>query len=871
MRAISMKAGLLLSAAFAGGITATPALAQSGADDTLTGDIIVTARRSEERLQDVPISITVYSQEAIADRNVVTAADLAIYTPSLAVNQRFGPEKAQFAIRGFNQGNSEAPTVGVYFADVVAPRAQGGTAGGGNAPIGSFMDLQNVQVLKGPQGTLFGRNTTGGAVLLVPQKPTDRLEGYIQGWVGDYGMVRGEGVLNIPLADTFKVRLAVDRNKRDGYMKNHLANGERTPKSQDYNDINYFAARLSILADLTPDLENYTIATYSNSFANGYGARLGVCNDAIRGASAAFPTAGAVAITATAACDQINRQNARGDGPYDVEIRNYNPGIDIKVWSVINTTTWRASDTLTIKNIASYTEYREVGTFSLNSDNFFISPNFTGGLGPVAPAGTPFNYILLRPTVGQDNAAQGAFTEELQIQGRSADGSLNYQVGGYLEISNPIGFNSGSTGILTHCTADATPGNLGCAPTIPAAGTLSLSRTQFHFRDKGLYAQATYNLTDQLAFTGGFRYTWSTTRGLSQSTRVSVATGVQTCNDTVRFNQGVSGTGALIPLPTNDPARCSFIAEEKSGEPTWLVGVDFKPIDDLLLYGKYSRGYRAGGVNLTTIGVESWRPEFVDAYEAGAKFSFSGAVNGYFNIAGFYNKLRNAQIAVSGVSNVAGFSGAQPVINAGEAKIQGIEVDTSISPFEGLRLDAGYTFLDSELQSINTALLVPPPGSPYQNPFIPNAVPGSELAQTPKHRLTLTGTYTLPLDESIGDISIGATYTYTSRQVATLATFNGVNRPASPPSVTPITAVYADHIEPGTNFQFLPATNLVNLNVNWDNFLGQPVDLAFFVTNLTKEVYPVAVGSAFNSAGFENQLMGAPRMFGFRVKYRFGN
>src|SRR4051812_44170352 len=183
-----IKSSLLLGAACGGMIMATPAFAQSSSDDSATGDIIVTARRSEERLQDVPISITVFNQEQISNRNVVTATDLATYTPSLTVNQRFGPEKSSYSIRGFVQENSTAPSVGVYFADVVAGRAQGGTTSGGNAPVGSFMDLQNVQVLKGPQGTLFGRNTTGGAVLLVPNKPTDRLEGWIEASAGDYSM-----------------------------------------------------------------------------------------------------------------------------------------------------------------------------------------------------------------------------------------------------------------------------------------------------------------------------------------------------------------------------------------------------------------------------------------------------------------------------------------------------------------------------------------------------------------------------------------------------------------------------------------------------------------------------------------------------------
>ena len=152
-----------------------PAYAQDEDEDA----IIVTARRVEENLQEVPISITVLSSEAIAERNISNAGELGAYVPSLATNANFGPEKSSFSIRGFIQEGRTSPSVAVYFADVVAPRANSGTTSGNGAGVGAFMDLQNVQVLKGPQGTLFGRNTTGGAILLVPTKPTDNLEGYV--------------------------------------------------------------------------------------------------------------------------------------------------------------------------------------------------------------------------------------------------------------------------------------------------------------------------------------------------------------------------------------------------------------------------------------------------------------------------------------------------------------------------------------------------------------------------------------------------------------------------------------------------------------------------------------------------------------------
>jgi len=856
----TLKTGLMIGVAASGfGAVAMPSAA-AAADEA---PIIVTARRTEERLQDVPISITVFSQDAITDRNVITASDLAVYTPSLSINQRFGPEKAAFQIRGFNQDNSTAPTVGAYFADVVAPRAQGGTAGGGIPLTGSFMDLQNVQVLKGPQGTLFGRNTTGGAVLLVPTKPTDRLEGYVEASVGDYNMWRGQAVLNVPLSDTFKVRVAVDRNNRKGYMKNHSGIG-----TDNYNDVGYFYGRLSVLWEPTPDLENYTIFHYSDSKTNNYGARIVACNPNLQSfATAGFVTGGSI-FTAQPACDQLARQTARGDGKLDVEIDNQNPYLTIEQWQAINTTTWHASDNLTIKNIASYSEYRERGNFSLDGDNFWTDFGVLNGLVPappnfVWPVGEKFQYILLNGQPTGHQASQKTFTEELQFQGTALDERLTWQAGGYMEISRPIGFNQSYTGILLDC---ASPENLQCF-NLFGVGQVSGAATKFFFNNYGLYAQGTFKITDALSLTGGIRYTWDKTRAFSESVRISpppnaAMANVLTCNDVVHF---YSNNTPGSPLVVNDRSQCHYgPPNETSSKPTWVIDLEYKITPDIMVYAKYSRGYRAGGLNLTTVGYEGWGPEKVDAYEGGVKTTFHGAVSGYFNLAGFYNDFRDMQIQVTGVSNTPGFSGAVPEINAGKARIWGIEADASISPLEGLRFDLGYTYLNTKLLDI----VVPPipTGAPY-SAFIPTAVVGGPLAQSPKNRVTLTGTYTLPLDESIGEISVGATFIHTDKQIFTQATLNP-NDPlytaagAMPPVLAPFISSPAD-------IRIQPATDILNLNVKWENVMSKPVDLAFFMTNVTNKVFPIGVGQSWNSAGFENLLYSPPRMFGFRLKWRF--
>ncbi|PEQ10392.1 TonB-dependent receptor [Novosphingobium sp. PC22D] len=840
------RAGLLGSVAFGGlSVAATPAIAQ---DAALSSDIIVTARRTEERLQDVPISITVYNQEQLQQRNVAVASDLATYTPSLTVDQRFGPEKSAFAIRGFVQEGPTAPTVGVFFADVVGVRSSGGTTSGNTVGAGSFTDLQNVQVLKGPTGTLFGRNTTGGAVLLVPQKPTYNLEGYVEGTYGNFDQTRVQAAFNAPLSDTFRIRLATDINRRDGYMKNRAADGPDA-----YNDINYDYFRFSMVADLTPTLENYTIAFYSDSKTNGYASHYVACDR-----NAASPLTGGSLTrfaTATAACDQIDRQNARGDDAYDVEVGALNPEIHLRTWQVINTTTWQASDTLTVKNIASYGEFAEDSAFNLYSDNFFVSDELAAlsqfGVN-VAPAGTPFGYIQLGKQPNYNASDQYSITEELQLQFQSMDGKFNGVLGGYLEFSRPLGWNQQRTGIYAECDD---PGTIDCTTPL-GFGLISQSRTKFAFDNHGIFAQGTYNFTDQLALTLGGRWTFDKIVGRGESVRYTLATvpglGVVpariTCNDSLNY-PNVN----IAPLPfgdgSGDLGKCRTNITNKSNEPTWLINVDFKPTPDILLYAKYSRGYRQGGVNFTVPGIETWDPEKVDAYEIGAKTTFRGGkVNGYFNVAAFYNDFTDQQVFAQAIPKpefAQLLAGGNAIINAGSTTLKGLEVDTSVTAFDIFTVSAGYTYLDTKIKELAIPQLAA--NAPFLDP-VPRGQVGDSLALSPKHRLTLTGRVALPVPDTVGDISFGATYTYTAEQ------FNDTTLRNTP-------LEFVGRIAP---------SNLLNLNFDWKRVFDSPFDLAVFATNVTDEVVEVSNGGGYSTSGIADKLYGPPRMYGVRLKFNFG-
>ncbi|HEX4504206.1 MAG TPA: TonB-dependent receptor plug domain-containing protein, partial [Alphaproteobacteria bacterium] len=231
-------------------------------------EVIVTARRKEERLQAVPVAVTAFDPVQLKDRNITSAQDLGLYVPSLVINNNAGIAPG-FVLRGQGSTLGAGPGVVAYFAEVPIIGGQNATGAfqGGTGP-GQYYDLENVQVLKGPQGTLFGRNTTGGAVLFTPQKPKDDFDGYGQLTLGDYDWREEEAALNIPLVpDRLLLRVAGDVSMRDGYTRDV---GPFFP-GRDYDNRDYWAFRLSLVARPSDDFENYLIASSLYTHENGTG------------------------------------------------------------------------------------------------------------------------------------------------------------------------------------------------------------------------------------------------------------------------------------------------------------------------------------------------------------------------------------------------------------------------------------------------------------------------------------------------------------------------------------------------------------------------------------------------------------------------
>ncbi|SFF96166.1 iron complex outermembrane recepter protein [Novosphingobium sp. CF614] len=817
MKCNSGKWSFLLASGLA--ILPVAALADEVADQPATNKaggieseetIVVTARRFEEKLQDVPIAITAYTQQQLDERNVANPNDLAAFTPSLTANPRFGVENTTFSIRGFIQDVFTAPSVAVYFAEAVALRGASSVQSGEGAGPGSFFDLQNVQVLKGPQGTLFGRNTTGGAVLLVPRKPTSEFGGYVEGSYGNYDMTRLQGVVNIPVGEG-GLRLGFDRMTRDGYIKNIGIGPDRM------GNVNYIAGRISFLQPLTPDLENYTIATFAKSDTVGSTPQPTRCNST---AMLGNVPSGLMA------CDSLARIRATGDF-YTVENPIEDPRSYLKQWQFINTTTWNVSDDVTLKNIVTYGELRNIvsqdplGTYwKIRADD------------PVAGAqGTNGNYTGSVIFLAQANAAPGlysnaqsTFTEELQLHAISLDGKLDWQAGGYFESSKTLDPYVGTKGRNLLLCSDIA--NLVCQSPYGATGSVTEGLRNTTYRDFGIYAQGIYSITDSLRLTAGIRYSENASKGIDEQRTYRFVGGriITSCSN---------ANGVLPDCIIVTPASGYF----KTSAPTWLISLDYKPSVDTLLYAKYARGYRQGTVDSRSLApYKTFGPEKLDSYEVGGKASWHGAVPGFLNLAAFYNDFGKQQF-LNTWSDINGARTTTGIANTAQSRLYGLEADAGVEPFAGFRLTGGMTYLNTKLLEVNSPS-VPPPGYPI---VIESESVGRPFPLAPKFKSYVRAGYTLPIDDALGRLTLSGTWQHTS-----------------------------GYFSSGREFSHIDGYSTLNLAADWKDVGGAPLDLGFFVNNLTEKHYYTFATDTL-SRGVVTALLGEPRTLGVRARVRFGS
>ncbi|RLP55840.1 MAG: hypothetical protein D6160_00015 [Ketobacter sp.] len=599
-------------------------------------EVVVTARRKDESLEEVPISISAMSGDQLDDRQVKTDADLQIAVPGLTVRQTQGNNSLTYSIRGqtadtFSGSRSAVVT---YFNDV--PLTIGSSS--------SLFDLASVQVLKGPQGTLFGRNATGGAVLFNSAKPTDSTEGSLTARVGNFDSRELDGMINVPLIDdTLLLRAAVNSTHKQGYIKNLFNN-------DDLGDIDRTSGRVSLAWMPNERLDNLLVAQYSTIEGTNTGASYPYSiydsNCAVLNCSSSFLS------------NYVDEQKVLG--PYKTQ-HPWTANHEGTDWIISNTTTYDLTDTLTLKNILGVS----------HSDTDSEQPQL----------GVPFATIITANIVSGESGNEtdtDSISNEIQLQGLSFDGALNWIIGAYIQ--------NDQVDTLWPQTYFESP-----------ASALTNSfriRTQ----SRAIYGQSTYDLTE-----------WSGINGLR------VTTGARYTQEKVQIKQ----------LPEATYTFGAPDQEETFSDPSWDVGLEYQATEELMTYVKTRGSFRSGGFNgaappvdaFATGGGNKFESEHVQDVETGLKFN--GDVMGrptIFNLAIYKSWIEDVQrVEFPDPDGPGGLASIAVTANVPETTVQGIELEatTRLNDWLEFGLAAAYTdaeFTDGEVNLFGTTYSYGPVG-----------------------------------------------------------------------------------------------------------------------------------------------------------------
>ena len=835
------SAALLGTSALVTALAVAPANAQT--DSTVaagavgnqaSGEIVVTAQRRNERAQDVPIAITAFSPERLQQQGITQAQNLQAIVPSLVVgtNGVASREGQSFTIRGQGTTYQAAPGVVVYLNEVPLPSAISTPQQGG---AGNFVDLESVQVLNGPQGTLFGRNTTGGAVLLVPKKPTNTFEGYVQGKFGNYNNKELEGAINLPIVDEkVLLRIAGAYQDRDGYTHDVIWNTDR-------DDMHWYSGRIGLTLKPTENFENYTMAYGSNSRNNGTGMVNTHLNIAGLAGAELFglpfcvpgPSIPGFAISCDVYSAAVAESAARGPRQ---TAHGMNTFQRTETWGISNTSTLNLSDALTLRNIISYQRFKT--TYGADSDGTIFQ--FDDGDPREYPApgvvtlpgdGTPVTYSNASSTrLPRDHLK--VFTEELQLQGDLFNRQLTFTAGAFYYDQSPAGpQGAGATGF---CPGAFTGDPLVCGPYD--------IRYAITNNSKALYAQATLDLgllapaLHNLKLTGGYRYTWD---------RVSGSANLYQAFPPFGYFCFADNTLA------EDASGCAFNANLKTQEPTWNIGLDYRVAPELLLYGKVSRGYKAGGINANAVftTTRTFLPEFVTSYEAGFKSDLRlGGMPLRLNAAYYYLNYKDIQRATGDFNPDTGAAGAR--ILSADARIQGIEAEASFRPFPGVEIGGTFSYTDAKYKRYQ---FVPSGTVAADCTGNPVSAPNSADLSCIPFQYVSPYTYSVHvsaeqmLGNNLGTLALFAAYSHSSGQHTA-----GTSLPSAQPG------------------ELLEPYGTLNVSVDWRNIAGSGLDVGFYGTNITNKLYRVSNSNTYTGQFFIATLYGEPAMYGVRLRYKFG-
>jgi iron complex outermembrane recepter protein len=637
-----MKKLMLAASASIFAITAAPVWAQDSADEAVeSGDIIVTATRETTLLSKTPIAITAISGEGLRDAGITDARSLNEFVPNLAISEN--GDSARISIRGVTstdlteKGDPSAAFLldGVYIARPIEV-------------LTSFYDLERVEVLRGPQGTLYGRNTTAGVINLISARPKGEFAASAEGTYGNLGARKGTAMINVPIGAEIGIRAAVNFDRQDSpIIQAASAPGAFRQSLNPFR--NNISGRLSIGGKLGDNFDFVVRGDYTkskggifntvplNNFYPG-GLTLGV--DPVYVNSS--PRAQRFQPNVLLSPDRKNNEfkGIMGEFTYDF-------------------------GSVALTYLGSYRESKrkDVRVFQLN-------------LGP-----TPVN----NPAFFFGDFKQNSHELRLAFgQGQRLHG----QVGGYLfNEKSFIELNIGKplSGFII--------------PSAPSAIGFAFPQGPTKAKSKAAFGTLTFDVTDDLHLTGGIRYT--------KDDKSRVGATILDFPDAAAVTASGLPAANCNALRC---ALNSNIAFGKYKKTTWKIGVDYDAPNLGLVYASVSTGYKAGGFNdgcLTTSGGLGcsltsaqlfFNPETLTSYEAGFKFRFA---DNALRISGSafhydYKDLQLSQIVTVPIP-------ATRIRNAGVAKVDGIELEAVVQPSENDRVDLGFTYIDARYTSFQAS------------------------------------------------------------------------------------------------------------------------------------------------------------------------
>lgn len=685
--------------------------AQAGVSATLD-EIIVQARRRNERLQDVPVSVAVATPEQMQRNNITNIADVSRINPSLVATPGLtsGRSYPVFAIRGQSQQEFTLladPSVPVYIGDVVAARMQGVN--------GAVFDVAAVEVLRGPQGTLFGRNSTGGAIVIRPNKPTDEFEGEVGITLGSRNMVNVDAMVNVPLSDSFQLRVAGAQKKDDGYVYDEILR-------ENVNETDQQAARVSLrYASPTSSFESVTMYDYFRANDGGIGAFL---DDIVEPPLSFYRTTDAYGAPRnyTSFTTLLAEQKARG--PYRIAV-----GIDtfskVKTHTVQNSTSMDLNDWLSVKNIVGYRHVRSAAV-----------DDYDGTSNPV------------QQSERHDYTKQ--FTEEFQLFGEA--GPVKYIAGAYYFWER--GRNQG----LSAAAVD--PGDLesGFIREYPVLSPSDLSNTDVAATNESyaFFGQVDVQLTDAFSVTGGIRF--NTDRRSIIARNRNIQGEDPNSGFACRFSRDLDNDPSTPETPRGSVTEEQCIVEAKASfsKPTYNISAQYKLSPDVLIYAAHRHGYRTGGFAArasTESGLrQTFNPEFIDDVELGLKSDlYLGDMFVRTNLAGYYSWYKDLQRALS-VAPTGGGPITTAAINIGKARIWGIEADFLARPTQQIEFTANYAYTNAKY--VEYLVVNPSNGSITDRTDDP-------FARAPRNVYTIGARFTPDISTNLGEFSIGANVFHT--------------------------------------------------------------------------------------------------------------